>query len=923
MKRGAVGILALLWALCFVAYGWGAGAANVAVLDLADRDAVVLTVDGAALQSALVSHKLNPSRLEALYTYSGPVPEAPSASGDLITGVDISPVQEGFLLTLTLADSVPSNGEAVYREAVISEGQTVVEVFSPDSARTPFKLSWLNDGGGDALPVMGSHSPAPTPVTGQAGINLAGVSYDPANLTLTVSGIAGRDYRVVPQSFPPRVDVVIPGATADPSLMGMVHKDQAGKVTFVEIVNCKTMNGLEVRSSLKNGLALVNQREQGDSLVLTFGRPAAELTGTTPAPAPLPAEQRAPAPLAPGAPSLGTALSATAGGFTPEQMAGPQGFNGATQNIPSVEQILAKARDDAYRYGDNARASGDAYGTYKLPGFPGEEELISDVRVNLQAAAGYSLYQFLMFLSNISGISIIIDPYWVDEPFGTTRRDPPDPGYLPGGGAGAGFRPADVFDLQLGVGSGSVRGRFDNVPFDQALDIVLSTHNLYKVVYRNEEDPYSKPIILITSKERLEQELPGQNEIDLYQLHYADPYQLYDILAQLNLLPSLTVGWYVYYGSGGGGYGGGGGTGGGTGGGGYGGGGGSRGGGGGGGRRSASPEDTAAVASAVRNSYFDPLQVGEPLQGIGGGPGGGGGGGGGVGGGGQGGGQGGFGGGGGIGGGGIPLPTAKAGLVVMRGTRETLDTVQSLIAKIDKPPKQVAIKIKVYQVSDNPQEVWGLVSATAQDNRVQGTYELGDLSVLVQPKGGVLLDENYSAAFDFLQQQRKAKLITETEVAVIDGFAASISSTQTRGQLTGTLVITPDGQVVNQPQFNPVDAGLDFDFTPQVDDRGRVTLGIDVSITAFDGPPQRASAGGNEVTFQPTVSTDLTTILRIVDGQTVLIGGLTTSEDSIQFSGIPYLSKLPIIGKYLGRTEKTVSEGHIFITIQANIIDDK
>jgi len=56
---------------------------------------------------------------------------------------------------------------------------------------------------------------------------------------------------------------------------------------------------------------------------------------------------------------------------------------------------------------------------------------------------------------------------------------------------------------------------------------------------------------------------------------------------------------------------------------------------------------------------------------------------------------------------------------------------------------------------------------------------------------------------------------------------------------------------------------------------------------------------------------------------TVLIGGLTTSEDSFQFTGIPYLSKLPIIGKFLGRTEKTVSQGHIFVTIQANIIDDK
>jgi type II secretory pathway component GspD/PulD (secretin) len=259
----------------------------------------------------------------------------------------------------------------------------------------------------------------------------------------------------------------------------------------------------------------------------------------------------------------------------------------------------------------------------------------------------------------------------------------------------------------------------------------------------------------------------------------------------------------------------------------------------------------------------------------------------------------------------------------MRGTRETLDTVQSLIAKIDKPPKQVAIKIKAYQVSADPQEVWGLIQATAQKDRIPINYELGSLNVNILPKGGVMLDENYSAAFQFLQQDRKAKVITETEIAVLDGYYADIDATRTRGQLSGTLVITADGQVINQPQFNPVDAGLQFGFTPQVDDRGRITLGLDISLSNFDGPEQRASANGQEVTFQPTVDTDLSTIIRIIDGQTVMIGGLTTSEDSWQFSGIPYLSKLPIIGPLFGRTEKTRSDSHLFITIQANIIDDK
>jgi type II secretory pathway component GspD/PulD (secretin) len=135
--------------------------------------------------------------------------------------------------------------------------------------------------------------------------------------------------------------------------------------------------------------------------------------------------------------------------------------------------------------------------------------------------------------------------------------------------------------------------------------------------------------------------------------------------------------------------------------------------------------------------------------------------------------------------------------------------------------------------------------------------------------------------------------------------------------------VTADGQVINQPVFNSVTVGTNLDFIPQVDDRGRVTVDIDISLSNFDGPEQVASANGQQVTFQPTVNTDLTTTLRMVDGQTALIGGLTTSEDSTTFSGIPYLSKLPFIGQLFGRTQKNRNVSHIFITIQVNIIDDK
>ena len=48
-----------------------------------------------------------------------------------------------------------------------------------------------------------------------------------------------------------------------------------------------------------------------------------------------------------------------------------------------------------------------------------------------------------------------------------------------------------------------------------------------------------------------------------------------------------------------------------------------------------------------------------------------------------------------------------------------------------------------------------------------------------------------------------------------------------------------------------------------------------------------------------------------------------TSEDSVQITGIPFLSRIPIIGQFFSRTQRNRNQSQIFITLQGNIIDDK
>jgi hypothetical protein len=195
---------------------------------------------------------------------------------------------------------------------------------------------------------------------------------------------------------------------------------------------------------------------------------------------------------------------------------------------------------------------------------PGGVQL-SDIRVTLNASNGLNLYDVLSYLSEVSGISLIIDPYAFDDPTGSKRAPLPPDGQSTEDEPG--FRQGGIFQPQF-MRTGSVRGNFVNVPFDQFLEMVLTSHDLVYAVQGapgnsdsgygdstrgpggGTRDSYDKPVILVTSPQRLNYELDGTNEINLQQFHYADPSQVAQILDQFGMMADVNTGWFIYQGGG-------------------------------------------------------------------------------------------------------------------------------------------------------------------------------------------------------------------------------------------------------------------------------------------------------------------------------------------------------------------------------------
>ena len=155
-----------------------------------------------------------------------------------------------------------------------------------------------------------------------------------------------------------------------------------------------------------------------------------------------------------------------------------------------------------------------------------------------------------------------------------------------------------------------------------------------------------------------------------------------------------------------------------------------------------------------------------------------------------------------------------------------------------------------------------------------------------------------------LEKEGKVKIVSQPKLVTQNNKAAKI--------LAGQKIPYPSqqgGAAGGAITVAFIDANLELDVTPQITNDG--TILMDLKIEKSEADFSRTVQGS------PTIlRKSITTTVLVRDGGTAILGGVYTNNTSSGTTGVPFLSKLPLIG-WLFRN-KTTSESNaellIFIT---------
>jgi type II secretory pathway component GspD/PulD (secretin) len=240
--------------------------------------------------------------------------------------------------------------------------------------------------------------------------------------------------------------------------------------------------------------------------------------------------------------------------------------------------------------------------------------------------------------------------------------------------------------------------------------------------------------------------------------------------------------------------------------------------------------------------------------------------------------------------------------IMVKGTKEELANIETIIAGLDKRAPQIMIEAKVAEITLDGEKDLGIKwSSGTGDTKVEGQITIGELTLGGSLERSGLIEATLKA----LQTEGKTNILSNPKVLTLDGKEAKILS----GSKIPIRIITPDG--LETVEYR--DVGLSMTITPRLSSDGLITMEVN---------PKIESLGTELIQGYPVInSREEKVIIRAKLDETVVIGGLITSEDIKNITKIPFLGDIPIFGKLFQFTHTTNKKTEIIILITAHLLD--
>jgi general secretion pathway protein D len=166
-----------------------------------------------------------------------------------------------------------------------------------------------------------------------------------------------------------------------------------------------------------------------------------------------------------------------------------------------------------------------------------------------------------------------------------------------------------------------------------------------------------------------------------------------------------------------------------------------------------------------------------------------------------------------------------------------------------------------------------------------------------------------------MQSDGRLEILSRPQILAVDNMVATIDVGQMVPVVTGSRV-TERGDSINTFEYQNV--GIQLEVTPRINPDGIVKMDVSPTISSLSSSSVAISSGYSA----PIINNrSATTTVSVQDGQTIVIGGLISTEDNERITKIPWLGDIPYIGAVFKKTKKTRVRSELLIILTPHVIN--
>ena len=262
--------------------------------------------------------------------------------------------------------------------------------------------------------------------------------------------------------------------------------------------------------------------------------------------------------------------------------------------------------------------------------------------------------------------------------------------------------------------------------------------------------------------------------------------------------------------------------------------------------------------------------------------------------------------------------------LILKGPTDEVNLIADYLAEIDRPVPMVKVEMIVVEINKNRILTTGVKAGIRQAEDSSATpkavlpgidYTL-DGSELNAIMGKIpalanlgTLSSNFYLQLKAQETRGNLRMRMSPVLSMLNGREASLTIGQTQYYLLETQTAST-GAVNNfqtfTQRFERIEANITLTVKPYISEDEMVTLDV---IPDFTTPVGQFDSG-----VPPTIATRrFVSTIRVKNGETVILGGLSEDSSHENTSGLPVLSRIPILKWLFGNVNKNKSKSSLFI----------